>query len=449
MLNLFRCIVLVFDQALYAKATEVQWKQSERFKDIVLRMGVFHTACTLLSIIGKCFQDAGLRELCVESGVIAEGSVAGVLDGRRYNRGVRLHKIMYEALMRLAWQGFVAWIEENHKESKTTVDSFFSEIGELYDDICETQFKKHMTSTSSVDFVKLFDKYMEFLRHENGKLSKFWLSYVDMVEILHVSAIRSMIPWCFAYDNVNYARYISSYLSEMSLLGEEHPDVLAYLRSGGFSVQIGATNTFGRIPVDQTCEETVNKDTQTPGGTKGFSLKPGAVSKYYLIAEYRSMFMRQFKEMLHLGTPATVQHTDLQASRIKRDEDDVKLMMSMLKGSWINPFKGEEQYLVCLSTGKLATPEIENDLLQAEAFGEKAYKTFCKDRLESDPPKVKFHDKMTKLKLKTFGDLSKKMKVHKGTSKEVIIKADRALFAQMIIIAENRKLKMNDVLCHP
>ena len=79
------------------------------------------------------------------------------------------------------------------------------------------------------------------------------------------------------------------------------------------------------------------------------------MSKYYLIAEYRSMFMRQFKEMLHLGTPATVQHTDLQASRIKRDEDDVKLMMSMLEGSWINPFKDEEQDLVCLSTGKLAT----------------------------------------------------------------------------------------------
>ena len=121
-------IVLVFDQALHAK----HCKQSEKLKDIVLRMGVFHTACTLLSIIGKRFQDAGLRDLCVESGVIAEGFVAGVLEGRRYNRGVRLHKIMYEALMRLAWQGCGTWIEENHKESKTTVDSFFSEIGELY-----------------------------------------------------------------------------------------------------------------------------------------------------------------------------------------------------------------------------------------------------------------------------------------------------------------------------
>ena len=68
-------------------------------------MGVFHTACTLLSIIGKHFQDAGLRDFCVESGAIVEGSVAGVLDGHRYYRAVRLHNIMHEALMRLAWQG--------------------------------------------------------------------------------------------------------------------------------------------------------------------------------------------------------------------------------------------------------------------------------------------------------------------------------------------------------
>ena len=77
-----KTIVLVFDQALYAKTTEVNWRQSERCRDIVLRMGVLHTACTLLSITGKRFQDAGLRDLCVETGVIAEGSVAGVLDGR-------------------------------------------------------------------------------------------------------------------------------------------------------------------------------------------------------------------------------------------------------------------------------------------------------------------------------------------------------------------------------
>ena len=44
-------------------------------------------------MIGKRFQDAGLRDVCVESGVIADGSAAGVLEGRSYNRAIRFHKL--------------------------------------------------------------------------------------------------------------------------------------------------------------------------------------------------------------------------------------------------------------------------------------------------------------------------------------------------------------------
>ena len=39
----------------------------------------------------------------------------------------------------------------------------------------------------------------------------------------------------------------------------------------------------------------------------GVQLEAKTGSKYYLITEYRSIFMRQLKEMLHLGTPANVQ----------------------------------------------------------------------------------------------------------------------------------------------
>ena len=81
----------------------------------------------------------------------------------------------------------------------------------------------------------------------------------------------------------------------MSHLPEEHLDAFKYVRLGGFSVQLSNSNSFGRVPVDQTCKETVNKDTETLGGTKGFSLKLNAVSKYYLVAEYRSTFLRQLK----------------------------------------------------------------------------------------------------------------------------------------------------------
>lgn len=50
-------IVVVFDQALYAKATDIIWKHPDIFNGVVPRMGVFHTICTLLGIIGKRFAE--------------------------------------------------------------------------------------------------------------------------------------------------------------------------------------------------------------------------------------------------------------------------------------------------------------------------------------------------------------------------------------------------------
>ena len=49
------------------------------------------------------------------------------------------------------------------------------------------------------------------------------------------------------------------------------PDVYEYLVDRNFSTQIGKDNPFGCM--DRTIEETINKDTQTPGGTIGFSTK--------------------------------------------------------------------------------------------------------------------------------------------------------------------------------
>ena len=75
----------VFDQAIYCKALEIKSKNSDLYKPIVPRLGTFHTLCTLTSIIGKRFQDTGLRNLCIESGIVTEGSVSALMEGRSYN----------------------------------------------------------------------------------------------------------------------------------------------------------------------------------------------------------------------------------------------------------------------------------------------------------------------------------------------------------------------------
>ncbi|KAG0697409.1 hypothetical protein GWK47_003028 [Chionoecetes opilio] len=73
--------------------------------------------------------------------------------------------------------------------------------------------------------------------------------------------------------------------------------------------------------------------------------------------------------------------------RIRRDEADVQSLVQLMETSWLNPFNAEQ-----------------GDLNEASS---------------------------------------------QGHAKEAILKADRNLFGQMILVAENRKLKMSDVLAHP
>ena len=101
-----KAVACVFDQAFYAKAMEVKWKHNTLFDVLIIMMGGFHLLMMLLGVIGSRFSDAGIRELAVQSDVMAKGSMEKVISGKHYNRAVRLHKIMYEALMRVLIQEF-------------------------------------------------------------------------------------------------------------------------------------------------------------------------------------------------------------------------------------------------------------------------------------------------------------------------------------------------------
>ena len=53
-------MVCVYDQAIFAKAIEIQFKEKEIFKSLVLIMRGFHTLMMFLGIIGTRFKDAAL-----------------------------------------------------------------------------------------------------------------------------------------------------------------------------------------------------------------------------------------------------------------------------------------------------------------------------------------------------------------------------------------------------
>ena len=92
-------------------------------------------------------------------------------------------------------------------------------------------------------------------------------------------AIHAMMSWAFTCNKINYGSYFPVYDVQMSWLSISQPAAHVHFLDGGFSVQHKFHNPFGKIPADQAIEETVNKDIQTPGGTKGFSLNPAVVTR--------------------------------------------------------------------------------------------------------------------------------------------------------------------------
>ena len=93
---------LVFDHAVYSKALEI-WmkKENKSLRDFInLRMGGFHDCCIFLSVIGKLFADAGLKDLIIESRIMGEKSVDQIMNGKHFNNVMRIHYAVEEAVTR-------------------------------------------------------------------------------------------------------------------------------------------------------------------------------------------------------------------------------------------------------------------------------------------------------------------------------------------------------------
>ena len=86
--------ILTFDQLLYQKAYEIQWKKSKssKLKRIVLRLGRLHTSLSFLDSIGNFMCSSGIRE--VLETFYGSDSVPHMLSGWTISRAFWGHLIV-------------------------------------------------------------------------------------------------------------------------------------------------------------------------------------------------------------------------------------------------------------------------------------------------------------------------------------------------------------------
>ena len=211
------CTYLVLDHAIYSKALEVlQNPNNADLKEFInLRMGSFHGCGNVLAVICKRFESAGLHHLIVEALLSGSKSVNQILNDKEYNSGIRICKVMFEALQNAKLDMFEECLQ---KEKKSNILTSFLECEFFTEPIKKRESTVFNTCLESISALHHTNDEFEIKIH-NGfpPMTMLWQSYLDMVQILidflksislpnwnlHLESTERMLAW------INYGRHFS------------------------------------------------------------------------------------------------------------------------------------------------------------------------------------------------------------------------------------------------
>ena len=127
----------------------------------------------------------------------------------------------------------------------------------------KTQFPHLCTST---DFKEFENKLSLFIQERCSQFPTFvfWMSYLNMADYflnsvrakrignwaLHLQSAAEMLPWYFAYNHLNYVRYLPVYIYELLAIPDIHPSIEEYLAAGIFVVQQQNQYSFSQTSMD-------------------------------------------------------------------------------------------------------------------------------------------------------------------------------------------------------
>lgn len=437
-------VVMTVDQALYPLLMELKWSNPEYSEMLIPRLGGLHIGMNFLKVLGQHMSDSGLQQIWEESGLLGSNSAGKVMDGKSYAKGMRAHKLTWQALWRLLLPQLIAYLETKDAEMASSLSKAVEE-------------ENHDTLITILGSERYHGHLKVFLETKDDDVNlKFWWQYLSMVSVLlkftraqrdgqwdlYLDALRAMLPYFQRYDHINYARWGPVYLSEMKQLPEE---VEREFRQGNFVVK-GSDKLFNQVDPDHSLEW-VNGIGKKAGGIVGITKTKSALSRWTLSYNMRACVASQTREMYSIHVDDDFTPNEATLGRKKRDnldEDNILKVLSRLK-----VFEPPHcQQLVNIATKDVATLEIQDSLLNAEKLGQKQLNDFVTQRLDGRTKCKKLSDTMHKSNAPTFASLYQ-TQTDRAKGKAKVVKSNRQIFQRLIAAYQaGRPVNLDRILCH-
>ena len=347
-------------------------------------------------------RNSGFEDAVFRSGLCTSGSLKGVSSGSHYNRAWIVHIVFSEAISRILVTRFM-------NEKNPVIPSCLWDLAADPNPIIIDQ-----QSESLIGFFAEFENYKEACRSGGlGPTAIFWMNYLDMMEtqnMIHLAiqennlemliySWKLILPWYFALNKTNYARYGSVYFNNLVNIDLIYPGLRDLLQNKGMSIQ--AQESYpSRTSIDQRGEQTINKDAKTAGGIKGFASDPSSVLKWTLNRPEQAKNTRKIKQMA--GIETSCEYRPLRRSQVKKSEEQVQNVIRVLNEDYNNPFGlPTESNLVNLSSG---VTNDDTNVSELYNNGKKAFEEFTTSRIHSSV--VPFYSPIHRNKLKLFQSTS-------------------------------------------
>ena len=160
-------------------------------------------------------------------------------------------------------------------------------------------------------------------------------------------------------------------------------------------------------------EETFMKQSKSHGGASGKGLSGitrnyEAYQRWVRTTHGRAKYLAATLSVADMANDSHTHHKDLSKTWIKKGQTYVDRTVEAFQ-NFANPFSNQNESIFNVSSGASVPPDIESDLLTAEAKGKAARERFVVDCLEEGE---NFFEPVKKLRLKTMGHMNKSVKVN-------------------------------------
>lgn len=225
---------------------------------------------------------------------------------------------------------------------------------------------------------------------------------------------------------------IPLYLAEMKKLKETDPDIWTQFVNGNWVVN-KKCNPFCAIGADHALEH-INRWLKVSGGIVGITLNENARNRFFLVSPHFTHITEEAHKMAGMTSTELTRHHDLTKAASHRQERNVNALKKNI-ATFLNPFQYEGNDVINIVTKAVMSEKIKSDIISLTETGQKSLDVFVEERIKSKT--LNFWDPIKKQKLKLRKDNAKLVQI-KTKDKVVELRADRSLFARMLIVARSR-----------